>query len=224
MADIAPNQTIYVNNLPEKIKKEDLKKSIYAIFSQFGKILDVVALKTYRLRGQAWVVFADQKSADDAIRSMQGFPFFEKPIRLSYAKGESDAVAKLHNRFEEKDKKERQKHNKLERVKGRHREHRLQQQPLWCASIILAAPIAPGNAPPHKILFVQNLPEETTSAMLALLFQQYAGYIETRMVEARPGIAFVEFEDEDKATVAMAGLQGFKITATNAFTISYANR
>ncbi len=58
----------------------DLKKSIYAIFSQFGKILDVVALKTYRLRGQAWVVFADQKSADDAIRSMQGFPFFDKPI------------------------------------------------------------------------------------------------------------------------------------------------
>ena len=58
----------------------DLKKSIYAIFSQFGKIVDVVALKTYRLRGQAWVVFADQKSADDAIRSMQGFPFFEKPI------------------------------------------------------------------------------------------------------------------------------------------------
>ncbi len=92
---------------------------------------------------------------------------------------------------------------------------------IMCAQ---AAPIAPGNAPPHKILFVQNLPEETTSAMLALLFQQYAGYIETRMVEARPGIAFVEFEDEDKATVAMAGLQGFKITATNAFTISYANR
>lgn len=87
-----------------------------------------------------------------------------------------------------------------------------------------AAPIAPGNAPPHKILFVQNLPAETTAAMLALLFQQYGGYVETRMVEARPGIAFVEFEDEDKATVAMAGLQGFKITATNALTISYANR
>ena len=58
----------------------DLKKAIYAIFSQFGKILDVVALKTYRLRGQAWVVFADIRSAGEAIRTMQGFPFFEKPM------------------------------------------------------------------------------------------------------------------------------------------------
>lgn len=58
----------------------DLKKAVYAIFSQFGKILDVVALKTYRLRGQAWVVFADIRSAGEAIRTMQGFPFFDKPM------------------------------------------------------------------------------------------------------------------------------------------------
>lgn len=35
--------------------------------------------------------------------------------RLSYAKGESDAVAKIKGTFVEKDKKERQKHNKIER-------------------------------------------------------------------------------------------------------------
>lgn len=35
--------------------------------------------------------------------------------RLSYAKGESDAVAKVKGTFVEKDKKERQKHNKIER-------------------------------------------------------------------------------------------------------------
>ena len=69
-------------------------------------------------------------------------------------------------------------------------------------SSLQAAPIAPGNAPPHKILFVQNLPAETTAAMLALLFQQYGGYVETRMVEARPGIAFVEFEDEDNGPLS----------------------
>jgi U2 small nuclear ribonucleoprotein B'' len=50
------------------------------MFSQFGKILDVVALKTYRMRGQAWVVFADVAAATNALRSMQGFPFFDKPI------------------------------------------------------------------------------------------------------------------------------------------------
>ena len=65
----------------------DLKKAVYAIFSQFGKILDVVALKTYRLRGQAWVVFADIRSAGEAVRTMQGFPFFDKPKVRPVVKG-----------------------------------------------------------------------------------------------------------------------------------------
>ena len=43
-----------------------------------------------------------------------------------------------------------------------------------------------------------------------------------RMVEARPGIAFVEFENEMQSGVAMSGLQGFKVTPTNAMAISFA--
>lgn len=58
----------------------ELKKSMYALFSQFGKILDVVCLKTLRLRGQAWVVFTDTAAATNALRTMQGFPFYDKPI------------------------------------------------------------------------------------------------------------------------------------------------
>jgi U2 small nuclear ribonucleoprotein B'' len=53
---------------------------MYAMFSQFGKVVDVVALKTFRLRGQAWVVFDDVASAVAARRAMDGFPFFGKPI------------------------------------------------------------------------------------------------------------------------------------------------
>lgn len=44
------------------------------------------------------------------------------------------------------------------------------------------------------------------------------------MVAARPGIAFVEFENESQASVAVAGLQGFKITPQHAMTISYAKQ
>ena len=50
--------------------------------------------------------------------------------------------------------------------------------------------------PPNKILFVQNLPEASTSQMLSMLFQQFPGYKEVRLVEGRPGIAFVEYENE----------------------------
>ena len=50
------------------------------MFSQFGKILDIITLKTLRLRGQAWVVFEDVTAATNALRQMQGFPFYDKPM------------------------------------------------------------------------------------------------------------------------------------------------
>ena len=83
MADIAPRETIYVNNINEKVGKDELKKSLYAAFSQFGPILDVVALKTFKMRGQAFVVFRDITAATQAVRQMQGFPFYEKPMMIS---------------------------------------------------------------------------------------------------------------------------------------------
>jgi hypothetical protein len=60
-----------------------LKKSLHAVFSQFGKILEVLAFKTLKLKGQAWVIFEDVTSASNALRQMQGFPFYDKPM-VSY--------------------------------------------------------------------------------------------------------------------------------------------
>ena len=58
----------------------ELKKSLHAMFSQFGSILDVVAMKTLKMKGQAFVVFKEASSATQAMRSMQGFPFHDKPL------------------------------------------------------------------------------------------------------------------------------------------------
>ena len=96
----------------------------------------------------------------------------------------------------------------------------MQAAPSAAAAAAAAGPQAP--APPSPILFVQGLPEATTAAMLAMLFKQFPGYKEARTVEARPGIAFVEFESAPQAGVALAGLQGFKVTPTHAMALSYA--
>lgn len=58
----------------------ELKKSLHAVFSQFGKILEVLAFKTLKHKGQAWVVFDEVSSATNALRQMQGFPFYDKPM------------------------------------------------------------------------------------------------------------------------------------------------
>lgn len=75
-----PIQTLYINNLNDKLPKEQLKQSLYLLFSQFGTILDVVALKTQPMRGQAWVSFLSVQSAVDAKNKLQGFEFFGKPM------------------------------------------------------------------------------------------------------------------------------------------------
>jgi U2 small nuclear ribonucleoprotein B'' len=43
------NDKTVLNN---DIRFAELKKSLYAIFSQFGQILDIVALKNFKMRGQ----------------------------------------------------------------------------------------------------------------------------------------------------------------------------
>ncbi|GAV66964.1 RRM_1 domain-containing protein/RRM_5 domain-containing protein [Cephalotus follicularis] len=234
--DIPPNNTIYINKLNEKIKIEELKKSLYAVFSQFGKILEVLAFKTLKHKGQAWVVFEDVSSATNAVRQMQGFPFYNNDLRIQYAKTKSDIIAKADGTFVPREKRKRHE----EKGKKRKEQHDPNQAAAALNSAYAGAYSAPplsqipypggaksmipeAPAPPNNILFVQNLPHETTPMMLQMLFCQFPGFKEVRMVEAKPGIAFVEYGDELQSTVAMQGLQGFKIVQ-NQMLITYAKK
>ena len=71
-------QTLYVNNLNDKLPKEQLKEELYLLFSQFGTILDVVALKTERMKGQAWISFVTVQNATHAMNTLQWFKIFGK--------------------------------------------------------------------------------------------------------------------------------------------------
>ncbi|KAI8574765.1 hypothetical protein RHMOL_Rhmol01G0379300 [Rhododendron molle] len=236
--DVPTNMTIYINNLNEKIKLEELKKSLLAVFSQFGKILEVLAFKTLKHKGQAWVVFEDVSSASSALRQMQGFPFYDKPMRIQYAKTKSDVIAKADGTFvprerkkrhEEKGRKRKDQHDANQAGMGQNTAYggaygaapQLSHIP-YIGGAKSAVPEAP--APPNNILFVQNLPHQTIPMMLQVLFCQYPGFKEVRMVEAKPGIAFVEYENEMQSTYAMQGLQGFKISPENPMLITYAKK
>lgn len=86
------------------------------------------------------------------------------------------------------------------------------------------AAVQEAPSPPNNILFNQNLPSQTIPMMLQMLYCQYPGFKEVRMVEAKPGIAFLEYENEMQSTIAMHGLQGFKITQDNPLLITYAKK
>ena len=80
------------------------------------------------------------------------------------------------------------------------------------------------DAPPNQILFLTSLPEETNEMMLSMLFNQFPGFKEVRLVPGRHDIAFVEFENEVQSAAARDALQGFKITPTAAMKISFAKK
>lgn len=100
-------------NLPEKLQKADLRLSLYTLFSTYGPVLDVVAMKTAKMRGQAHIVFRDVQASTQAMRALQGFDFFGKEMvsprsssantarnsdyvqKIQYAKGRSNVFNKL---------------------------------------------------------------------------------------------------------------------------------
>ena len=85
---------IQVRNLEERIKIEQLKESLEEIFSEYGTIIDLVAKRNLKSKGQAFIVFDNEESAARAIDEVQGFELFDKPMVLDYAKTKSDATVK----------------------------------------------------------------------------------------------------------------------------------
>lgn len=285
--EMRPNNTIYINNLNEKIKKDELKKSLYAIFSQFGQILDILVSRNLKMRGQAFVIFKEVSSATNALRSMQGFPFYDKPMRIQYSKSDSDIIAKMKGTFVERDRKRQEKRKVkgqevaaaaaaaaaakkavpgapggpglpgqmpgMQNIPGMNQAPRMMhmggQAPYMHHPGMMPPPgmgpgqIPPGGMPhgqmmpgqmapmlpisenpPNHILFLTNLPEETNELMLSMLFNQFPGFKEVRLVPGRHDIAFVEFDNEVQAGAARESLQGFKITQSNSMKISFAKK
>ncbi|KAJ1307900.1 hypothetical protein OPQ81_001978 [Rhizoctonia solani] len=88
------SETLYIQNLNEKVKIEQMKSTLRSLFKGYGKILDVVAHGNLRMRGQAFVSFESKEIAAKALKEVKNFPLYAKPMQISFAKTRSDAVVK----------------------------------------------------------------------------------------------------------------------------------
>ncbi len=188
------------------------------------------------LRGQAWVIFEELPCATSALRELQGIVFFGKPLQIQYAHQLSDIIARREGIPKA------QRRNKVTGItqkltgqskvrKGATEDQHLSSNEESSSSDEEGPNLVnegthrkkrsriEDGGPPSKILFASDLPNECNDMMIAMLFRQYAGFKECRM--PRPGIAFVEFEDEAHATLAMRNLQGFKLTDEDSLNLSY---
>lgn len=226
-------ETLYIQNLNEKVKPQVMKATLKGLFKSYGDVLDVVAHNNMRMRGQAFVSFADVEHAKKALKDVQRFPLYSKPMQISFAKSRSDAVVqKLDSeRFDEL-KKQREDNKKATRytnpIKSKFRLKRLAAEVDGGAALPQskrpAVQMPDEYLPPNKILFLQNLPENVTKDQLMSLFSQYANLYEVRMIPTKKDIAFVEYIDEGSATVAKDALHNYKLDGENKIKITFARK
>jgi U2 small nuclear ribonucleoprotein B'' len=225
-----PNATLYLSNIDWSIKKPQLKRSLVALFSRHGKVMEVICLrgesvgkgqKPKCLRGQAWVIFESLAAATAALEAERGFVFFGRSLMVNYAKEVSDRVAKRDGTYNAKAKERRAK-RKLEEAGegGVAKSAKLEGGSAAAPALeTKESGHAQASNEPSTLLLAKNLPSECNDMMLAMLFRQYAGYKKVSM--AAGNTATIEFDTDSQATAALKGLNGFKLSASANLDLSY---
>ncbi|KAL2267743.1 hypothetical protein VTJ83DRAFT_5020 [Remersonia thermophila] len=226
--------TVYVRNLEERVKPEPLKEALLAIFSEYGNVIDIVAKRNLKAKGQAFVVFDKPESALAAIEEVQGFELFDKPMHVALARTRSDATvlqsgnadefdAHKRRRLAEKDKKKAlesaEEQKRLKRplpgapaaAPGERPAKTARGAGLKSTGAAAATVVPDEYLPPNRILFVQNLPSDADKDSLTSIFGRFEGFREVRMVPGRSGIAFVEYEAEAGAITAKENTAGLML-------------
>lgn len=210
-----PNTTLYINNLNDKVKKEELRLQLYALFTTYGKVIDIIASKGPKMKGQAFLVFTDLASATTAMRACEGMMFYDKPMRVSYAKTKSYAtsrredpdfvpptsvharpevstigkvtVSSLDKRLRTDDSTPDEPQSKREKSEDDSEGEEMEIDEDEDKEQQSRAPAAM-PAPiqqPSPRLLCTNLPQEVTDDVLSVLFQQYRGFQSTHVTQAQ---------------------------------------
>ncbi|KAJ8456966.1 hypothetical protein ONZ45_g18507 [Pleurotus djamor] len=193
------SETLYLQNLNEKIKVNVLKTSIRGLFKSYGEVLDVVAHSNLRMRGQAFVSFPSSDIAAKAMKEVRGFPLYGKPMQISFARTRSDAVVKkLDPEQYDVHKAQRDEHKKQTRY---------------------------SNPLKQKFRAKRQAAEKNvTKDQLMGLFAQYPSLYEVRLIPTKKDIAFVEYMDENSAGVAKDALHNYKLDGENKIKITFARK
>ncbi|KRX04007.1 hypothetical protein PPERSA_12454 [Pseudocohnilembus persalinus] len=219
-----PKETLYLKNINDKISSEDIKYGLYYLFKQYGEIVEIVSKKNNTMRGQAFVVFDNITSATNAKSLLQGYNFYGKALSIQFAKNSSEKTLQLEEFDKNARKKRRMNKNPQENGEDNQNQNNIhsnqannnqvfqQQLEQHQQNVQLNAE--------SNILHLEELPEQITKYVLESLFGQYPGYVETRHIPQRQ-MAFVEYQSNDQAKVALIGLQGFRLTETEFLRINY---
>ena len=219
--------TVYMKNLNTRIKLDIMKQSIENVFSQYGKILEVHMKKNFKLRGQAFIVYESEESAEKAIKTMDSAIFFQKPLKLNYSRKVSDIIAKRKGKFNEVEEKSKRddnnikykewieyikclraqeklnklKNEQLELMSQNDRKKEISESKLNELDASLAFVSAKGDTA-NSVLFVKNVPGYVNQINLHSIFSRYPGFRELRLSSSKDA-ATVYYNTAPEASMAL---------------------
>ncbi|KAK2964185.1 putative U1 small nuclear ribonucleoprotein A [Blattamonas nauphoetae] len=222
------NCTIYVNNLNDHIKTDVLERALRDIYSPFGSIKQIVCMKSYSRRGQAFIVYDSIDDAAKAVEKMNQIPFQGKPMHVTFARTKS-YVNLIEEGIDVEPLKKIAKKRAKHAYKERKRAEKAKRKGDRAMGIKSKPQGGPGGAIssiglPNNKLFVQNLPEDRTQSMMDQLFSPFEGFREVRLIDGRTDIAFVDYETDDQAERALNSLQNYQISPTHSLLIVFAKK
>ncbi|KAH3682495.1 hypothetical protein WICPIJ_006525 [Wickerhamomyces pijperi] len=208
---IHSKKTIYLRNLNEKVSINTLKSKLQERLTPYGEILAIKALKSLKLKGQAFVTFVNSEDANKAVESLNkgGLNLWNQQVEIKWANNDSDESMKQHLNEEEFD----------QYVNKRKEEKQIKEKSIQQAKI--RSQIA--SNPPNKTILLQDLPNSVKSETLESKFNPYKGFVTVRFVEVRH-VAFIEFENVDLAKTVLEEIRGNWVVDGITVEVNYAKQ
>lgn len=248
-----PCETLYLNNLHEKVRVKDMRNTLNDLFSPFGTIQEIKVKKSLALRGQAFVIFDSMKAASAALNALQGHELYYKHLRIQYARFKSHCNLRHDDEELTRVRQEQRRVQAEKKLKPRLTKRQFYAQLLAQQSFLPDA-AAPSTAiggggggattatsakaltpmpsltatgelsMPNKILFIQNIPSDYPAADLVAIVSKFPGFVELRSIPTKRDIAFAEFTNELLANTARLALDHFHLGPTQELHVSFAKK
>jgi RNA recognition motif-containing protein len=187
-------ETVYVNNLNDKVSLVKLKHELKLMFAKYGDIVLITAHKNLKMKGQAFITYNDIQAAENAVKSEANTVLFGKPLRITFARSNSDAfhtlIAKDDSVVEARKQAKAEKNSRKRKAEPTTSKAKRAKTVDW------------SKLPPNKILLLQNLSSSIGPNDVEPIFESFGGFVNIRLLKIR-NLAFIEFDSETDATTCL---------------------
>lgn len=223
---LEPKNTLYINNLNEKVPINEMRQILYIMFSKYGKVLDIIIKRNIILRGQAFVIFDDIETSKKVKTECNGKLLFKKKIRIDFVKKESDLITKRNGTYKEikREKKickdywnselYKKKLSKKKIFNFFLNEDKIKESEVEVEGVKLV---------PNNILFVKDIPNLIKFNDLIEIFGKYPGFSEVRFIPGRK-CAFIEFEDDSQSLLVLSSMKDLTYKTGEKISITFSKK